>query len=143
MPGWAARQAASAAGSGRTGANSSDWKPPEPDQTANAGVKQLPARDRDALRIVDQAGHFGAYGKRPAGGECRVQGAQFGGLPGMIGAMQAVEFAQDGRSRRTRLRFVEAGDQDFDARAENEGFLMMERRFAAGGQPKNQRRQKS
>jgi hypothetical protein len=56
--------------------------------------------------------------------------------------MQAVEFAQNGRRRRTRLRFVEAGDQHFDTGAENEGLLMVQWGLGAGHQQKYQGGQK-
>ena len=42
----------------------------------------------------------------------------------MIGAMQAVKFAQHGRRCRACLRLVDAGYLDFDASAENVGFLL-------------------
>jgi hypothetical protein len=52
----------------------------------------------------------------------------------VVRTMQAVELAQHGGGRRPCLRLGQAGNQYLDARTENEGFLMMQRRPAASGQ---------
>ena len=43
----------------------------------------------------------------------------------MIGAMQAIEFAEYGCSCRAGLRLVRAGNLDFNAGAENVGLLLV------------------
>jgi hypothetical protein len=142
MLGLAARQAAKAPASGRLAGSSSDWKAPEADQTTDAGVEELFAEPRQALRFDDQFRHFGRYRLPPASRDGRVQGAQLGRLPGVIAAMQAIELAQHGGRSRTRLRLVQPGNQHFDAGAENKGFLMMQRRPAAGGKAHARTKQK-
>jgi hypothetical protein len=61
----------------------------------------------------------------------------------MVGSMQTIELAQHGCRCRTCCRFVQAGDQHFDAGPENEGFLMVQGRPLAGRQDagKKQREQ--
>ena len=60
----------------------------------------------------------------------------------MVSAMQAVEFAQHGGRRRTRLCFVESGDQQFDARSEDERLLLIERRLGASGEQQKTKAQR-
>ena len=49
----------------------------------------------------------------------------------MVDPMQAIEFAQDSRRRRACVGLAQAGNQDFDARAKNKGFLLLQWRPAA------------
>ena len=60
MPGLAARQAARAPGSGRTGFEFFGLEAPQADQSADTGVKQCFAEQRKTLRIGNKMGHFGA-----------------------------------------------------------------------------------
>ena len=42
------------------------------------------------------------------GGNRRVELAEFGGLPGMVGPVKAIEFAQHRRRSRSSLRFLQS-----------------------------------
>jgi hypothetical protein len=51
--------------------------------------------------------------------------------------MKPVELAQNGRRRRPRAGLGQSGNENFDARTENVGFLSVERRLGARGEEKN------
>ncbi len=50
----------------------------------------------------------------------------------MVSTMQAIELAQHRGRCRPSPRFGKTGDEHFDASAEDEGFLLVQRRPAAG-----------
>jgi hypothetical protein len=102
----------------------------------------LLAESRQALRFDDQLGHFRRDRLPPASRDGLVQGAQLGRPPGVITAMQAIELAQHGGRGRSRLRLGQPGNQHLHPGAENKGFLLMQRRSAAGRQGPRQNQQK-
>ena len=77
------------------------------------------------------------------GGNRRVELAEFGGLPGMVGPVKAIEFAQHRRRSRSSLRFLQSGDEDFNAGSKDKGLLLMQRRLAASGQQQADKSQKN
>lgn len=109
-------------------------KTPQANQAADTGIKELFAACRDALGVGDQRSHLGRHCLCLAGRNGFVQCAEFGRLPGMIGAMQAIKLAQHGSGSGACFGFVGTGDQHLDAGTENEGFLLVQRDFGAGGQ---------
>jgi hypothetical protein len=56
----------------------------------------------------------------------------------VVGTVQAVELAQHRRGGGLRLRFFQAGNEDFDASSENKRFLIVQGRLAARGEQNSQ-----
>src|SRR5574343_421743 len=108
------------------------------DQPADAGVEQVVALFGQRLRLADEVGQFRFDFQRPAVGDGGVQRGQFGVLPGMVGAVQAVEFAQHGGDGLAARFGIVADDQHFDAGAEDVGLLLLQRRATAGGETENE-----
>jgi hypothetical protein len=94
--GLAASQALISASGGQFGLEFVGVEAPEFDQLADAGVEQVFALLGQLLGFADQGGQFftDLVAVDP-GKNGPIQCRQFGRLPGMIGAVQAVEFAQD------------------------------------------------
>src|SRR5574343_65517 len=86
------------------------------------------------LRFADESSQFGCDRVWLAVGDGRVQGAQLGGLPGTVSAVQAVEFAQHGSDGLAALFRLVADDDHFHPRAEDLCLLLRHGGTATGGE---------
>ena len=75
---------------------------PQANQAADPRVEARVAERGETLRVGDEGGEFRRDGVRPACGDGRIEFAQFGRLPGVVGPVQTVEFAQHGGGCRAR-----------------------------------------
>ncbi len=90
----------------------------------------------------DESGELGSDWLWSTFGNGQIQVAQLGRLPGVVGAVQAVEFAQHGGDRLAAMRWLVADDEDLDAGAENVSLLLLQRGATAGGDDDEQQRGK-
>ena len=118
-------------------------EPPCGDQRTGSRIEQVLAAQRRGLCVSEQLRHFVVDVGGLAGGNGRIDARQFRRLPGVQQAMQAVEFAQYLAQRITRLRAVDAVDDDFDPGTEHEGFLPLHRLARAAGEQPAQPQQRN